>query len=69
MNEVDLHLAYSPHWTLILLLGLECSSRAPFSSPSCTILDSAQTLLVHVTLLIFLKDKHDAVTSVFRTFK
>lgn len=69
MNEVDLHLAYSLHRTLILLLGLDCSSHAPFSSPSCAILDSAQTLLVHVTLLIFLKDKHDAVTSVLRTFK
>lgn len=69
MNQVDLHLAYSPHQTLILLLSLEYSSHTPFSSPSYTTLESAQILPVHVTLLIFLKDKHDAVTSVFRTFK
>lgn len=68
MNQVDLHLAYSPHQTLILL-SLECSSHTPFSSPSYTTLDSGQILLVHVTLLLFLKDKHDAVTSVFKTFK
>lgn len=64
-----MHLSSSPCHQPIILLAWNALHMPHSPAPPSPSWRRAQMSLVHISLLIFLKDKHDPVTSAFKTFK